>query len=293
MRSVILACFFLSGASGLILELLWTRLLTLVFGSTTLAVSTVLAAFMGGLGLGSYIAGRIADRQRDPVRTYAIIEGGIGLYALLVPWVISSYPALNRALWAGFGDRYALLSVLRFAASAGLLIIPTTLMGATLPLLSRYFVRRPFELGGIGQRLGTLYAINLFGAVFGAFIAGFILLPNIGVRATNVVAASFDLSLAAAILVAQRWARRSPARAASLDELIEDNRASGDEHAPAAEAPLVITPAARKAVLIVFGVSGATAMTLQGLWTRALAVVIGSSIFSFTLILLAFLVGLG
>src|SRR2546421_3489922 len=119
MPAVVLACFFLSGASGLILELLWTRMLTLVFGSTTLAVSTVLTAFMGGLGLGSYLAGRLADRLRDPVRAYAFAEAAIGGYALLVPWVMAFYPALNRALWAGFGDHYALLSLLRFAASAG------------------------------------------------------------------------------------------------------------------------------------------------------------------------------
>src|SRR5437762_5574755 len=122
MPAVVLACFFLSGASGLILELLWTRMLTLVFGSTTLAVSTVLTAFMGGLGLGSYLAGKMADRLKHPARSYALVEASIGLYALLVPWVVSFYPGLNRWLWTAFGDRYALLSVLRFAASAGLLI---------------------------------------------------------------------------------------------------------------------------------------------------------------------------
>src|SRR4051794_20329329 len=134
MAAVVLACFFLSGASGLILELIWTRMLTLVFGSTTLAVSTVLTAFMGGLGLGSLLAGRLADRLRDPVRAYALAEAAIGAYALVVPWVVVSYPALNRTLWAGLGDHYPLLSLLRFVASAGLLILPTTLMGATLPV---------------------------------------------------------------------------------------------------------------------------------------------------------------
>src|SRR5919206_1469917 len=103
MPAVVLACFFLSGASGLIFELLWTRLLTLVFGSTTLAVSTVLTAFMGGLGLGSYLAGRLADRLRDPVRAYALAEAAIGVYALGVPWALASYPALNRALWTALG----------------------------------------------------------------------------------------------------------------------------------------------------------------------------------------------
>src|SRR5580765_2727720 len=118
MRPVILGCFFLSGASGLVLEMLWTRLLTLVFGSTTLAVSTVLTAFMGGLGLGSYLAGRFADRLKTPARAYAFIEASVGLYALVVPVIIAFYPSLNRWMWTSFGDRYALLSVLRFVASA-------------------------------------------------------------------------------------------------------------------------------------------------------------------------------
>src|SRR5688572_11787935 len=99
MRALVLACFFLSGASGLVFEMVWTRMLTLVFGSTTLAISTVLTAFMGGLGLGSFLAGKVADRVRDPVRAYALAEAAIGSYALLVPLVIGHYPALNRWLW--------------------------------------------------------------------------------------------------------------------------------------------------------------------------------------------------
>src|SRR4029078_9863665 len=113
-------------------------MLTLVFGSTTLAVSTVLTAFMGGLGLGSYLAGKFADRLKTPVVAYAVAEASIGVYALLVPVAIAFYPDLNRWLWSAFGDRYALLSLLRFVASAGLLLLPTTLIGGTLPLLRRH-----------------------------------------------------------------------------------------------------------------------------------------------------------
>src|SRR5260221_9322624 len=184
--------------------MLWTRMLTLVFGSTTLAVSTVLTAFMGGLGLGSFLAGRFADRLKTPVRAYAALEASIGLYALLVPVVVAFYPALNRWLWAAFGDRYALLSVLRFVASAGLLLVPTTLMGATLPILARHFVQHPWELRRVGMRIGSLYAVNLFGAVAGAFFPGFVFLPALGLRWTNVTAAAFNLTLAAAVLLARR-----------------------------------------------------------------------------------------
>ncbi len=294
MRPLILACFFLSGASGLILEMLWTRMLTLVFGSTTLAVSTVLTAFMGGLGLGSYLAGKFADRLKTPVRAYALAEASIGIYALLVPLVISLYPSLNRWLWSAFGDRYALLSILRFAASAGLLLLPTTLMGATLPILARHFVQHPWELRRIGVRIGTLYSVNLFGAVAGSFLAGFVFLPTFGLRWTNVTAAAFNLTLAAAVLVARRFVKMdAPAHQQSLDELIDAAAAQGTIAARAAPPAVVIDERSRRVALGAFIVSGATAMTLQVMWTRALAVLIGSSIFSFTIILVAFLIGLG
>ena len=293
MRVAVLACFFLSGASGLILEMLWTRMLTLVFGSTTLAVSTVLTAFMGGLGLGSYLAGKYADRLKDPVRAYALAEAGIGVYALLVPLVMTLYPGLNRGLWSAFGDRYALLSVLRFIASAGILLAPTTLMGATLPFLARHFVTRPWELRRIGLRIGTLYSVNLFGAVAGAFFAGFVFLPTIGLSLTNVTAASFDLTLAGAILLARRYLPENAQEGISIDERLDAAAAAANLEGSVLPPPPEIDDRARRAVLVAFAVSGATAMTLQVLWTRALAVLLGSSIFSFTLILLAFLVGLG
>src|SRR6266540_3458414 len=287
MRVVILACFFLSGASGLILEMLWTRMLTLVFGSTTLAVSTVLTAFMGGLGLGSALAARYADRLKNPVRAYAIAEAAIGVYALLVPLVIGVYPALNRGLWAAFGDRYAVLSVLRFIASAGLLLLPTTLMGATLPFLARHFVTRPWELRRVGLRIGTLYSVNLFGAVAGAFLAGFVFLPSFGIKWTNVTAASFNLTLAAAIILARRFlpaAQQAQAGGSlSSEERLDVAAAEANlEGAALPPAPIVDTRS-RRAALVAFAVSGATAITLQVLWTRALAVLLGSSVFSFLL----------
>jgi spermidine synthase len=300
MRTVILGCFFLSGASGLVLEMLWTRMLTLVFGSTTLAVSTVLTAFMGGLGLGSYLAGRVADRLRSPARAYALTEIAIGLYALFVPVALSLYPGLNRWLWSAFGDHYTALSILRFAASAGVLLVPTTLMGATLPILARHFIQHPAELRRVGLRIGTLYSVNLFGAVAGAFLAGFVFLPELGIRWTNVIAASFDLGLAATVLVARRLPRFSGVNAdhmgvgEAMDHLLEQAAARGEVDALRTLPPLPsVPPRARQAALASFAVSGATAMTIQVLWTRALAVLIGSSAYSFTLILLAFLVGLG
>jgi spermidine synthase len=293
MRAILLACFFLSGSSGLILESLWTRQLGLVFGSTTLAISTVLATFMGGLGLGSYLAGRYADRIKNPVRAYALAEAGIGLYALLIPVILWAYPALNHWMYRVFGDRWLLLSMVRFVGSAALLLIPTTLMGATLPLLARHFVTRPWELRRSGLRIGTLYAINLFGAVAGAFFSGFVFLPLLGVSWTNVTAASFNLTLAAAIIIARRRLPAAAEAATSAEERLDMAAVEAKQETAALPPPALDDARSRRVALAAFAVSGATAMTLQVLWTRSLAVLLGSSVFSFTLILLAFLIGLG
>src|SRR3954470_9829473 len=289
MRAVLLACFFLSGSSGLILESLWTRELGLVFGSTTLAISTVLATFMGGLGLGSYLAGRYADRIKNPVRAYALAEAGIGLYALLIPLILWAYPSLNHWMYSVFGDRWLLLSMVRFVGAAALLLIPTTLMGATLPLLSRHFVTRPWELRRSGLRIGTLYAVNLFGAVAGAFFSGFVFLPLFGVTWTNITAASFNLTLAAAIVIARRRLPAADEPSISSEERLDLAAVEAKLETATLPPPPVIDARSRRAALAAFGVSGATAMTLQVLWTRTLAVLLGSSVFSFTLILLAFL----
>jgi len=293
MRAVLLACFFLSGSSGLILEMLWTRKLGLVFGSTTLAISTVLATFMGGLGLGSFLAGRYADKIKNPVRAYAAAEAGIGLYALLIPVILWAYPGFNSWMYRVLGDRWVLLSMVRFVGSAALLLIPTTLMGATLPLLSRHFVMRPWELRRSGLRIGTLYAVNLFGAVAGAYFAGFVFLPLFGVTWTNVTAAAFNLSLATAIVIARRRLPAAEEGAATAEERLDVAAVEANLETAALPPPPVVDARSRRAVMLAFAVSGATAMTLQVLWTRTLALLHGSSAYTFTLIVLAFLIGLG
>jgi spermidine synthase len=280
--ALVLGCFFLSGASGLVFEAVWTRQLTLVFGSTALAMSTVLSVFMGGLALGSWLAGRYADRIVDRLRAYALAEAGVGLYALFVPLVIAGYPALNHAMYGLLGDSAVGLSLARFVAAALLLLVPTTLMGATLPLLSRHFVRD--DGSSVAGTVGRLYAINTFGAVVGTFVGGFVLLPDVGVRATNYSAAAINLTLACAVWLGRGYLRRHP-----VDDELERVQLSSEAPAPPV---FVATQLARRVALVAFAVSGGIAMIDQVLWTRALAIIIGSSVYSFTLILLAFLVGL-
>ena len=192
-------CFFLSGASGLVFEVIWTRMLTLVFGASTPAISTVLSAFMGGLALGSFLFGRFADRLKFPILTYAAMEAGVGLFALLIPVVVRGvYPPVSHWITNHGGNRFDVFTLLRFVVVALVLLPPTTLMGATLPLLARHFVKQG---GRVGQRVGALYAVNTFGAVAGTFLAGFFLLPGVGLAWTNAIAGCTNLTLAALIVL--------------------------------------------------------------------------------------------
>src|SRR5437763_6293875 len=134
--SLIAVCFVLSGATGLIYEVLWARMLGLVFGATTLAVSTVLAAFMGGLALGSALAGRFASRIKKPISTYGLMEIGLAIYALLVPLLFRWIDHVYVLIWQQFQPGFFAFSLWRFVLSSLVLLVPTTLMGATLPVLA-------------------------------------------------------------------------------------------------------------------------------------------------------------
>src|SRR5215813_8800544 len=139
---IISICFILSGATGLIYEVLWARMLGLVFGATTLAVSTVLAAFMGGLALGSALAGKLAARIQKPFSTYGRMEIGVAIYALLVPFLFRWIDHVYALIWQQLHPGYFAFSLWRFLLSGLVLLVPTTLMGATLPVLAAAIVSR-------------------------------------------------------------------------------------------------------------------------------------------------------
>ena len=200
--------FFLSGASSLIFQNIWSRDLHHVFGATSEAISTVVTLFMAGLGLGAWIAGRYADRIKHPIITYAFAELCVGAWALLVPvllnsegWLADFNALLHRSDLSGSA---AALSMGRFFAVLPVLIVPTTLMGTTLPLLARHFVQGRDDSGGAAAKVGTLYAINTVGAVAGIVLAGFLLMPSVGVSASNYVALSINFGLGLGILAFRR-----------------------------------------------------------------------------------------
>src|SRR5215203_5798980 len=194
-------CFVVSGATGLIYEVLWARMLGLVFGATTLAVSTVLAAFMGGLALGSALAGKLAHRITKPLSTYGLMEIGIAIYALLVPFLFRLIDHLYVLIWQQLSPGYFTFSLWRFALSGIVLLVPTTLMGATLPVLAVALVRSSEKDSNSVTRL---YACNLAGAILGTLAASFVLLPSLGVRRTIAVAAVLNVIVGVIAIVLQR-----------------------------------------------------------------------------------------
>lgn len=283
---IIAACFILSGATGLIYEILWARMLGLVFGATTLAVSTVLAAFMGGLALGSALAGRLAGKVRRPVRAYGYLEIGIALYALAVPLLFSVVDNLYAIIWQHFHPSFFVFSSLRFLLSCVMLLVPTTLMGATLPLLSAALTRSADSNRASVTSVTRLYTRNLVGAICGSLAAGFLLLPILGVRATIYAASIINIVIGIIAIVADRKGHSSSASEASPAAAIETPAIETETFVAGAE------PDARKFWLFCAFVSGFVTISTQVAWTRILSMIIGSSTYAFSIVVALFLLGL-
>ncbi len=265
------ALFFVSGATALIYQTVWNRELHLVFGTSTFAVATVLAAFMLGLALGGGWMGRHADRIARPLRVYGLLEVGIGLYALLFPTLVGAITPLYLEIHRAFQPGPALFGTIQFVLVGGLLLLPTAAMGATLPLLARFATT---ALGAAGDRIGTLYAVNTAGAVGGTWLAGFVLLPSLGLWTTTVLAATANLVLGLAALVLDRW------YGAPLGALDED------------VIPPVEAPAGLKPVAAAMGLAGFSSLVYEVTWTRVLGLTVGASVYGFSVMLLAFLAGI-
>ncbi|MEM6552096.1 MAG: fused MFS/spermidine synthase [Planctomycetota bacterium] len=281
--AAILAAFALSGVAGLIHEVAWTRLLRLVMGSTTFSIATVLAMFMGGLALGGYYGGRWVDRRRDPLRLFAVLEVAIGVYCLFLPWLVDAIEPIYRAAYrAEFG--FVGLTVLRFVLCGLLLLPPATLMGATLPVLTRWWVK---SAGEMGRRVGRLYAINTLGAAVGAAVTSFVLIPNLGLQITIFVGVACNWTAAAV----GWWLHQ---RTGFIPESSPPSEVSDHSHdkSRAKEGPSYGALALR-VLLLGYVVSGLAAMVFQIAWTRVLTLLIGSSVYAFGLILTAFIIGLG
>lgn len=275
--------FFLSGISGLMYQVLWLRQLSVVFGVTAYAASTVLAAFMGGLAIGSVAAGRVADRVRRPLRWFAAVELGIGLSALLTPWLLDAAQWLYAAVAVHVADDFAILTAVRLACSAAVLLGPTALMGATLPLVVRSAV---VEHGQLGPRVGLLYAVNAGGAITGALLAGFYLIGSIGLRRTFLVAAGLNAIVAGAAFLLSR-------RPAALATVAAGDGASGHTtRLITAESGRPVHGSTGAFVLSFFALSGLASLALEVIWFRMLVLLLPATTYAFTTMLATVLGGI-
>lgn len=273
----LLLALFLSGIAGLTYQVLWLRLLSLVFGVTAYAASTVLASFMAGLAIGSFLAGRVALRARRPLLWFGCAELLIGLSALATPTALDAIGQVYGAAAGSVGDALALTTALRFVCALAVLIVPTTLMGATLPLVvASPLVRRD----SIASRIGALYGTNTAGAICGAILTGFYLIGAIGIRATFTWAAALN---ATAGIVAFLLSRRYETGAADIADAVAPVPATATASAPLPPVRLM---------LIVFGLSGFASLALEVIWFRILVLFLPATTYAFTTMLATVLLGL-
>ncbi len=185
---LVLSCFFLSGLTGLVYEILWTRMIVKVIGSAPFAISIVLTIFMGGLGLGSYLASRTIDRVQNParlVRIYGLLELAIAAYGLALPLLLVVFRPLFAIVYNQLFNHFLLYNFFTFIGCSVLLCIPFICMGATLPILCRFYVT---NLSHLGTHAGRLYGLNTIGGALGALLCGFWLINFFGMTGALIFA---------------------------------------------------------------------------------------------------------
>lgn len=276
MHILIFALFLFSGMAGLIYQIVWIKLLALVFGVTLLAISTVLASFFGGLALGSWLGGKWVDRRGDGFKWYGIAEIIIGAFAL----VFLNLLDLNNSVYAliahKFSTNFYALSVLKFVLSAILLIIPTTLMGATLPILSKALARSETRFA---KDIGGLYAINTIGAVIGTVLTAFFLIPSLGISAVIYLTACLNIIIGVIALLINKSHKET---AAPANVPLSSNRA-GEKELPDYFAFILIAG---------FAISGFTGLAYEVIWSRILGFILTGTVYAFSAVLAVFLVGI-
>ncbi|MGR3319213.1 MAG: fused MFS/spermidine synthase, partial [Candidatus Anammoxibacter sp.] len=324
-KTVVLFLFFLSGVCGLIYEVVWIRMFGLVLGNTTYAISITIAAFFAGLALGGFCLGRYVDsirvgsyqlavgkgqkrennangrhgqaffvrvqakENRKIIRLYAFLELGIGASALFVGFGIVLMQSLF--IWVSQYIQYSsiIIDLMRFVLSFSLLLIPTTLMGATLPVLSKFIIKQYQE---IRSGVGLLYGVNTFGAALGCFITGFYLIKTYGVSTTVYIAVITNIVIGIVVLILERvgFFCTTEVRGQKADN--KELKAEGGKRRNGEDSRRSKPDRAAMVVLLVIGLSGFTSIAYEIIWTRMLSSLFLNSIYSFTTMLVTFLCGL-
>jgi predicted membrane-bound spermidine synthase len=272
-------CLLISGAAGLVYQVAWMRYLSLFLGHTSYAVVAVLVAFMGGLALGNAWLGERADRLQRPLAFYALLEIGIAVYAVIFPYYFKWCDEVYVGLARSWQPAAAGLLGLKFVFSLLTILLPTVLMGGTLPVMTKLVTR---SLGELRERVSTLYFINSLGAVVGCFLADFWWIPSLGLEYTVLAGAVLNFVVGAIALFVSGWIKEGQAGA---------NRSQDSQH-HSSEGEERFTPHEITLAVVGIGVSGFVAMLYEVVWTRMLALALGSSTHAFSLMLITFITGI-
>ncbi len=276
--------FLTTGACGLIYQVAWQRHLLNLFGATIYSISTVLAAFMGGLALGSFAFGITAEKTKSPLRIYGILEIGVGITAIAVPFLLKALDPVFVTVYRHWGTNFFAYSLLRFVLVFCVLLIPTTMMGGTLPLLSKFVAPHGKRSGA---RVGALYALNTLGAVIGTILCGFYLIRLLGVSKTIEIAAVLNVF---AGVLAIGISSRVPA--SDRDLAAQHFGESSFDHTEDEKGELVLR---RRLIHLAYFLSGFAALGLEVIWSRALVFtfeLLKNTTYSFTAMLAVFLIGI-
>jgi spermidine synthase len=282
LKLMILVFFFLSGLSGLTYEILWTRLLVKIVGGAPFAISMVLTIFMAGFGLGGDLAGRIIDTVDKPlklVKIYGILELIIGGYALIIPLLLIAFKPAYAYLYNFLFQHFLFFNFLTFIGCAIILAVPVICMGATLPILCRFYVAR---LSALGTHAGRLYGFNTIGAAAGSLLCGFWLLELLGNNGTLALAVSINalIGLACLLIGSGESIKTKKKKAVEPENGISDQSVVYTDRSIIAGA------------LVIFAVSGFSSMACEVIWAKLLGIIVGPTTYSFTIVLVTFISGL-
>jgi spermidine synthase len=273
----IMLIYFASGACSLIDEVVWVRLLKLTLGNTVYASSIVVSMFMGGLALGAMIMGRYSDRVKEHLRLYALLETLVTISALLIPWALKLADNIYIWFYRAYDPTHGQLLIVQIIISAAILLVPSMIMGSTLPLLGRFVTALEKEAGHL---VGKLYALNTLGAATGCFLAGFIFIRAFGVMGALYTAAALNL------LVAFGGWFLSRLSGVEIQEKTEAEAAKTAEVAPPQK-----TNAKFLLLILAFFMSGLISIAYELLWMRSIIHLLGGVTYVFSAVLTIYLLG--
>lgn len=273
----IMLIYFASGACSLIDEVVWVRLLKLTLGNTVYATSIVVSVFMGGLALGALIMGRYSDRVRQRLRLYALLETLVTISALSLPWALKLADTIYIWFYRTYHPTHPQLLLVQVIISAAILLVPSMLMGSTLPLLGRFVTALERQAGHL---VGKLYALNTLGAAAGCFLAGFVLIRAAGVMGALYTAAALNLLVAFGGWFLSRFS------STTSEEQPEATEAQG---------PAVLTPKTQDGkfylLIAAFFMSGLISIGYELLWMRSIVHLLGGFTYVFSAVLTVYLLG--